>query len=166
MATQDTELIVVDIGGGGGGKEPPAGSGGGGDGDNAGHDFHPDFLPGTLQRVYRSEARKRNLGAAASAKDPVAQYRNSVAEQLYAREGAPAPIGHRLSGIPQAVARYDNSRHLVFGRPVDCLAATGGHGPIHREQSSHELFLHFYRRTRSAPAWRSCRIVVRGYAQF
>ncbi len=33
MATQDTELIVVDIGGGGGGKEPPAGSGGGGDGD-------------------------------------------------------------------------------------------------------------------------------------
>jgi cytochrome c oxidase subunit 3 len=33
MATQDTELIVVDIGGGGGGKEPPAGGDGGGDGD-------------------------------------------------------------------------------------------------------------------------------------
>jgi len=33
MATQDTELIVVDIGGGGGGKEPPAGADGGGDGD-------------------------------------------------------------------------------------------------------------------------------------
>src|SRR5258708_28599159 len=34
MATQDTELIVVDIGGGGGGgKEPPAGGGGGGEGD-------------------------------------------------------------------------------------------------------------------------------------
>src|SRR5260370_678985 len=34
MATQDTELIVVDIGGGGGRKEPPAGGDGGGDGDN------------------------------------------------------------------------------------------------------------------------------------
>ncbi len=33
MATQDTELIVVDIGGGCGGKEPPARSDGGGDGD-------------------------------------------------------------------------------------------------------------------------------------
>ena len=33
MATQDTELIVIDIGGGGGGKEPPAGGDGGGDGD-------------------------------------------------------------------------------------------------------------------------------------
>src|SRR6267378_7587815 len=32
MATQDTELIVVDIGGGGG-KEPPAGGDAGGDGD-------------------------------------------------------------------------------------------------------------------------------------
>jgi cytochrome c oxidase subunit III len=31
-ATQDTELIISDIGGGGGGKEPPSG-GGGGDGD-------------------------------------------------------------------------------------------------------------------------------------
>jgi cytochrome c oxidase subunit 3 len=35
MATQDTELIVVDIGGGGGGKEPPAGGDGGGDGDKS-----------------------------------------------------------------------------------------------------------------------------------
>jgi len=33
MATQDTELIVVDIGGGCGGKEPPARGDGGGDGD-------------------------------------------------------------------------------------------------------------------------------------
>jgi cytochrome c oxidase subunit 3 len=33
MATQDTELIVVDIGGGGGGKEPPVGGDGGGDGE-------------------------------------------------------------------------------------------------------------------------------------
>jgi cytochrome c oxidase subunit 3 len=33
MATQDTELIVVDIGGGGGGKEPPAGGDGDGDDD-------------------------------------------------------------------------------------------------------------------------------------
>ena len=33
MATQDTELIVVDIGRGGGGKEPPAGGDAGGDGD-------------------------------------------------------------------------------------------------------------------------------------
>jgi cytochrome c oxidase subunit 3 len=33
MPTQDTELIVVDIGGGRGGKEPPAGGDGGGDGD-------------------------------------------------------------------------------------------------------------------------------------
>src|SRR5258707_13999633 len=35
-ATQDTELIVIDIGGGRGGTEPPAGSGGGGDGDKGG----------------------------------------------------------------------------------------------------------------------------------
>jgi cytochrome c oxidase subunit III len=33
MATQDTELIVVDIGGGGAGKEPPAGGDGDGDDD-------------------------------------------------------------------------------------------------------------------------------------
>jgi cytochrome c oxidase subunit III len=33
MATQDTELIVVDVGGGGGGKEPLAGGDRGGDGD-------------------------------------------------------------------------------------------------------------------------------------
>ena len=33
MATQDTELIVIDVGGGGRGKEPPAGGDGGGDGD-------------------------------------------------------------------------------------------------------------------------------------
>jgi cytochrome c oxidase subunit 3 len=32
-ATQDTELIIVDIGGGGGGTKPPAGGDGGGDGD-------------------------------------------------------------------------------------------------------------------------------------
>src|ERR1700719_4709493 len=34
--TQDTELIVIDIGGGGGGKQPPAGGDGGGDGDKGG----------------------------------------------------------------------------------------------------------------------------------
>jgi len=34
--TQDTELIIADIGGGGGGKQPPAGGDGGGDGDKGG----------------------------------------------------------------------------------------------------------------------------------
>lgn len=33
MVTQDTELIVIDIGGGGGGEGPPRGGDGGGDGD-------------------------------------------------------------------------------------------------------------------------------------
>lgn len=39
-ATQDTELIISDIGGGGGGKGPPGG-GGGGDGDRGGHPRKP-----------------------------------------------------------------------------------------------------------------------------
>ncbi len=39
--TQDTELIVGDIGGGGGGKQPPAGGDGGGDGDKGGRRRKP-----------------------------------------------------------------------------------------------------------------------------
>jgi cytochrome c oxidase subunit III len=39
-ATQDTDLIISDIGGGGGGKEPPSG-GGGGDGDRGGRPRKP-----------------------------------------------------------------------------------------------------------------------------
>jgi cytochrome c oxidase subunit III len=39
--TQDTELIVIDIGGGGGGKVPPAGGDGGGDGDKGGRPRKP-----------------------------------------------------------------------------------------------------------------------------
>src|SRR6266403_6368792 len=40
-ATQDPELIVIDIGGGGAGTEPPAGRGGGGDGDKGGRPRKP-----------------------------------------------------------------------------------------------------------------------------
>jgi cytochrome c oxidase subunit 3 len=41
ISTQDTDLIVSDIGGGGGGKEPPAGGDGGGDADKGGRPRKP-----------------------------------------------------------------------------------------------------------------------------
>jgi cytochrome c oxidase subunit 3 len=41
MGTQDTELIVDDIGGGGGVEKPPAGGRGGGDGDKGGRSWKP-----------------------------------------------------------------------------------------------------------------------------
>src|SRR5258706_13776265 len=40
-ATQDTELIVSDMGRGGGATDPPAGSGGGGDGEKGGRPRKP-----------------------------------------------------------------------------------------------------------------------------